>query len=166
MKISLIAAMGNNRELALRGKILWHIPEELQHFKKNTLNHHLLMGRKTFESLQAPLPQRTVIVLTRKKNCSFKNCLMAHDISQAICMAKERGEKELFVCGGEQIYRQTLEMADFIYLSHIDYSVTADTWFPELKDEQWETVKQEMHHFTDENYPFDWWFELLKKRDR
>ena len=164
MKISLIAAIGNNGELGYRGKILWHVPDELKHFKKTTLNHHLLMGRKTFESLKSPLPERTSIVLTRDKNYSFKNCLIAHDISQAVEIAKERGETELFICGGEEIYRQTLKMADFIYLSHIDYATTADAWFPQLKDEEWEVVEQKMYHFTNEDYPFDWWFELLKKK--
>ena len=164
MKISLIAAVGNNRELGLKGKILWHIPEELRHFKKTTLNHHLLMGRKTFESIKVPLSGRRVMVLTRNKECELENCQIVHDISQAVSLAKEKGEQELFVCGGEQIYRQMLPMADFVYLSHIDYSITADAWFPELMDEQWETLKQEIHHSNDENYPPDWWFELLKRK--
>ncbi|MCY4523926.1 MAG: dihydrofolate reductase, partial [Halobacteriovoraceae bacterium] len=86
-----------------------------------------------------------------------------HDISSAVSLAKNNGEKELFVCGGEDIYKQTLPLADYIYLSYIDYSTTADAWFPEIKDEQWEMVKQELHHSQNDLSPFDWRFELLKK---
>ena len=161
MKISLIAAIGNNREIGYRGKIPWYLPEELQHFKKVTMGHHLLMGRKTFESVGS-LPGRVMIILGRKFDKIPDNCSTVHNPRDAVSLAKDNKESELFICGGGEIYRHFLPMADFIYLSHVDYSVTADTWFPELKDEEWETLKHEIHHETTA-CPVAWRFELLKK---
>lgn len=161
MKISLIAAMGNNRELGYKGRIPWHLPEELQHFKKITMGHHLLMGRKTFE-LVGSLPGRAVIVLGSRFDKNPKGCLTARSVQEAVDLAKDNKESELFVCGGGQVYRHFLPLADFIYLSHVDYSVTSDTWFPQLKDEEWETLRHEIHHET-ATCPVAWRFELLRK---
>ena len=169
MKISLIAALGNNRELGHRGKIPWHIPEELQHFKKTTMGHHLLMGRKTFDSIGRMLPGRKTIVVTRNKHSLHlpsDDCFFVSGLRPGMDLAKSKGEKELFICGGMDIYEQALPLAHYLYLSHIDYAVTADAYFPEFKDEEWKLVTQEIHPIENDLQAVAWRFELLERRKK
>ncbi len=134
MKISIIAAMGKNRELGKDNKLLWHIPEDLDHFKKITTGHVVIMGRKTFESLEKPLPERTNIVITRDANYRLppgKNVKLAASLEEAIEMGKQSESGELFVIGGGQIFAQALPLAGRLYLTIIDASFEADTFFPD-----------------------------------
>ena len=139
MILSLIAAIGNQRQLGLKGSIPWHLPEELQYFKKLTMDHHLLMGRKTFQSLPRPLPGRTHLVLSRHLLGKLpERCLAITSLQEALEIAQKKGETELFVCGGADIYSQTLSLANRLYLSRIDYSGPADTFFPPWEHLDWE----------------------------
>ena len=139
MILTLIAAIGNQRQLGLKGRIPWHLPEELQYFKHLTMGHHLLMGRKTFQSLPGPLPGRTHLVLSRHLPEQLPDlCLPVASLPEALQSARQGGETELFVCGGAEIYAQTLPMADRLYLSQIDYSGPADTFFPPWEHLPWE----------------------------
>ena len=109
MDISLIVAHGNNREIGKDNKLLWHISEDLKNFKKVTLNHILIMGRKTFESIGRPLPKRKTIILTKQKDYSTpEGCLVAHSVDEALEMAKmctNFNQDEIFIAGGGEIYR-------------------------------------------------------------
>lgn len=136
MKISMIVAIGKKGQLGKDNQLLWHIPEDLKNFKKLTTNHHIIMGRKTFESIGKPLPNRTSIVLS-KNDFKANGIFTCKSIEEAINLCKERGEQEVFIIGGGELYRSTIENVDRIYLSKVYYDGDADTYFPTLKTQDW-----------------------------
>ena len=131
MKVSLIAAMAKNRVIGRQGDIPWKIPGEQKIFKKITLGHAVIMGRKTFESLDQPLRGRTNIIVTRQKDYRAEGCLVAHDLVSALKCCPE-DEDEAFVCGGGQLYHEALPLADRIYLTVIPREIPGDTYFPDI----------------------------------
>lgn len=148
--ISIIAVIGKNRELGKENKLLWHISEDLKRFKKITQGHAVIMGRKTFESLGKPLPNRLNIIITRDKNYKQKNinCLnnenvfILSSLEKAIEFAKNNGE--VFIIGGGQVYRQGLPYADRLYLTLVDADCPeADTYFPDYSAFKKVTYKEE-----------------------
>ena len=142
MDISIIVGMGKGREIGRDGRLLWHLREDLQHFKTLTMGHHVLMGRKTFQSIGRPLPGRHVIVLTRDAGFAAEGCQLAPDFGAAVEFALLRGETELFVAGGGEIYCQALSVARRIHLSLVDFTGPADTYFPAFeKDGSWELIR-------------------------
>ena len=129
--MSIVAAIGSNRELGKDNKLLWHIPEDLKRFKKLTLNHPVIMGRKTFQSVGKPLPGRTNIVITRDYNYQAEGCLVTHSLEEAIKLAKTKETQEIFIIGGGQIYQQAINIADKLYLTVVKGGFEADTFFPD-----------------------------------
>lgn len=129
--ISIIAAIGDNRELGKDNKLLWHIPEDLKRFKELTLNHPVIMGRKTCESIGRALSGRTNIVVTRDKNYQAEGCLITCSLEDAIRLAKTKDNDEIFIIGGGQIYQQAINLADKLYLTVIKGKYEADTFFPD-----------------------------------
>jgi dihydrofolate reductase len=153
MKISIIAAFGRQRELGKDNQLLWHLPADLRHFKQTTLGKPLIMGKTTFESLGGkPLPQRTNIVLTRDKDYKNPDVVVAHAIDEALSCAG--GVDEVMICGGARIYEQYLPRATDMYLTYVDGTFEADTWFPDFDISQWDTVETHQH-YADENNHFD-----------
>ncbi len=142
MKISLIAAMAKNRVIGHKGDIPWRIPGEQKIFKKITLGHAVIMGRKTFESLKRPLPQRTNIIITRQKDYVADGCIVVHDLSQAIESCPQN-EDEAFICGGGQLYHAAFAMADRIYLTVIPRDIKGDTYFPEIPSTEFQVIESE-----------------------
>ena len=142
MRISLIAAMAKNRVIGRQGDIPWKIPGEQKIFKKFTLGHAVIMGRKTFESLGQPLRERTNIIVTRQKNYRAEGCLVAHDLAGAIecCPADE---DEAFICGGGQLYHEALPLADRIYLTVIPREIDGDTYFPDISLNEFKVSQSE-----------------------
>ena len=142
MLISLIVAMASNRVIGNKGDIPWKIPGEQKMFKKITLGHSVIMGRKTYESLGRPLPGRTNIVVTRQTDYQTSGCTIVHDIDGAIksCSAEE---SEAFICGGGQLYRESFSMADRIYLTVIPREIAGDTYFPEIPEAEFTVNKSE-----------------------
>ncbi len=134
VKISLIGACSENRAIGLNGKLLWHIPEDLQNFQKITRGHVVVMGRKTFESIGRPLPDRTNIVVTENNNFVAENCLVANSIEWAIQKARELEKEEVFICGGGSVYAQTIDLADKLYLTVVEGNFEADVFFPEYEE--------------------------------
>lgn len=132
MLISLIVAMAKNRCIGRDGQLPWHLPVDLQRFKQLTMGHSLLMGRKTYESIGRPLPGRTSYILSRTPEFSASGCRTVSDLNMAIATAESAGETELFICGGEEIYRQTLALCDRIYLTELDREVDGDCFFPQI----------------------------------
>lgn len=140
---SIVAAIGKNRELGAKNKLLWHIPEDLKHFKKLTLGHTLIMGRKTFQSIGRPLPKRKNIIITRhpeslkpqfNQRKTSSPLLIIRSIKQAIKKAKELENKEVFIIGGADIFNQTITMVDRLYLTIIEKTFPqADVFFPQYK---------------------------------
>jgi dihydrofolate reductase len=137
MMISIIVAIGNNNEIGNSGKLLWKLPADLKNFKSITIGHHVIMGRKTFESIGKPLPGRTTVIVSRQKDLKVEGCLTSASLENALKIAKTNGDDEAIVIGGGEIYKLALPLADKIYLSKVDYNGEADTFFPTLDLEQW-----------------------------
>ena len=132
--LSIIAAVGKERELGLRGQLLWSIPDDMQHFKAVTAGHPVIMGRKTWESLPErfrPLPGRTNIVVTRQAAYAAEGAIIASSLEEArAAAARAPGADEIFVIGGGELYREALPVADRLYLTLVDATAEADTLFP------------------------------------
>jgi len=160
--ISLIAAVGLNNQLGGDNKMLWHIPEDFKLFKSRTMGHHMIMGRKTFESIGRPLPGRTSIILSRDSSFKAQGVFIFDDLEVAIDYAKERRESELFIIGGAQIYSQALPLADKIYLSRIDYNGDADAYFPKIDHSKWNEVEEARYEATEKSPA--WTLSLLSRR--
>ena len=144
-RISLIAAMARNRSIGIDNRLPWHLPADLKRFKALTQGHTLVMGRKTFESIGRPLPWRTTIVITRQPGYRPEGVLVAPSVDAALALAARENEEEVFVGGGEEIFRQTLEGADRIYLTRIERDFPGDTFFPEFDESAWRLVEREDH---------------------
>lgn len=132
MIISLIAAMGKNRVIGANNKMMWRLPHEWAYFKSTTLGHCIVTGRKNFQAQGRALPGRTNIIVTRDKSFTAEDAVVVFSIEEAIQYAKEQGESELFICGGGQIYEQTIGLADKIYLTEVDYQEEGEVYFPEF----------------------------------
>ncbi|MCK6474754.1 MAG: dihydrofolate reductase [Planctomycetes bacterium] len=130
MRCYLIAAMAENRVIGRDNKLPWHLPDDLQHFKRLTTGHPVVMGRKTFISVGKPLPKRENVILTRNKEFSAPGIVVCHSAEDVA--ARYPGETEVFICGGEEIYRLFLDRADRIYLTVIHQSFDGDACFPEF----------------------------------
>jgi dihydrofolate reductase len=152
-RISVIAAVAKNRAIGKDNKLLWHIPEDLQHFKKITSGHPVIMGQKTFESLGKPLPNRTNIVLTDDKSFQAPNCLVVYSIDEAIKVASEKDQQEIFFIGGGSVYAQAIKIADKLYLTLVEGEYDADTFFPDYSDFK-KVVLEESHESAGYKYKF------------
>jgi dihydrofolate reductase len=143
--VSIIAAMDDKGGIARQGQLPWHLPEELKLFKQTTTGHHLLMGRKTFETIGKPLPGRTIIVVTRQRDFLPEGCLVAHSLEDGIQLAQSRGEDEVFVCGGGEIYRQALPHCNRMYLTVIHTITNADMVFPTFDASAWAEINSRFY---------------------
>ena len=141
MRISLIAAMAQDRVIGRGNAIPWRLPADLKRFKRLTMGHWLLMGRKTFESIGHPLVGRTTVVATRQPGYLPAGVLIAHSIEEALNLA--RGQQEIFVAGGAQIYEATLPMADRLHLTRIERQYEGDAFFPVFELSRWRLVSEE-----------------------
>ena len=141
--ISIIAAIAKNGIIGSGNQMPWHISEDLKRFKAITSGHPVIMGRKTFESLGRPLPNRRNIVITRNPDYDKAGIETAASIDEALALFEEN--EEIFIIGGGEIYRQTLPLADRMYLTWIDAEADGDTYFPPIDSEEWEIVFSERH---------------------
>jgi len=140
--LSIIAAMARNRVIGIANRLPWHLPEDLQHFKRLTMGHHILMGRKTYASIGRPLPGRTTVILTRQPGFRVEGCLSAGSLAEAVAMCGD--DPEVFVVGGAELYAQALPLAERLYLTEIEADYAGDAYFPEVDREQWrETGRQQ-----------------------
>ena len=171
MKLSIIVAMANNRIIGLDNQMPWHLPADLAWFKKNTLNKPVIMGRKTFESIGRPLPNRHNIVISRQTQQSDNPLVIwVQSLDDALALANQLVDKnidkgksnEAFIIGGGNIYQQALPLVDRLYLTHIQTHLNGDTQFPEYSPENWQIIYQESH-LADEKNPYDYQFEILKR---
>jgi len=140
-RISLIVAMAKNRVIGADNKIPWHLPNELRMFKSLTMGHHIVMGRKTYESINRLLPGRTTVIVTRQPDYSVPGAIVAHSIEEALDAC--RGDSECFVIGGADLFSATLPVADRLYLTVVDAEPAGDTFMPSFDMSQWhETSSQ------------------------
>jgi dihydrofolate reductase len=160
--VSLIVAMDERRGIGNANRLPWRQSADLRRFKALTMGHHLIMGRKTYESISRPLPGRTSIVVTRNPAYRAEGCLVAHSLEEALELARSRGETEAFVIGGSQIFSQAVGIAGRIYLTRVHTAGEADVFFPEFHEEDWEAVETS-HHPADEKNEHPSTFMLLRK---
>ncbi len=163
MIVSLIVAMDRNRGIGVHNKLPWHLPADLKRFRELTMGHHIIVGRKTFESIGRPLPGRHTIIVTRNERYQATGCLIVHSLAEALTLARERGETEVFVCGGAEIYAQAMPVADRIYVTEVQAEVGADAFFPDYDHEQW-SEQEVVHHSADEKNRYPFTFKILSKR--
>ena len=154
MIVSIIAALSANNVIGRNNGLPWHVSADLKRFKTLTLGHHLLIGRKTFESLDQPLPGRNIVVITRDRNFAADGVLTAPSVERAIELA--RLDSEVFIGGGAQIFEQTIHRADRMYLTRIHAEIEGDAFFPEFDDvTEWILVDVEHHEADEKNdYPY------------
>jgi len=161
--VSIIAAMDRKRGIGVDNKLPWRLSADLKRFRELTMGHHIIVGRKTFESIGRPLPGRRMIVVTRDRNYKAEGCGIAHSVEDATRLARERGESEAFICGGAEIYAQSIGIVDRMYLTFVDAEVAADTFFPEFDEQEWSELES-VYQPADEKNQFPFTFKLLVRR--
>ena len=134
MILSMIAAMGKNRVIGKDNQMMWHLPREFQYFKDVTSGHCIILGRKNFEAIGRPLPNRTNIIVTRQDDYKAADCVVVNSLDEAVKYAKDHGETEAFITGGGQIYKEMIDKVQRIYLTEVDYSEEGDVYFPEFDE--------------------------------
>ena len=163
MTISAIVATAKDNVIGKDNKLLWKLSDDLRRFKRITSGHAVLMGRKTFESLGKPLPNRTNLVVTRDENFAVEGAHVFNQINEALEYARSEGEEELFIIGGGEIYQMMLPAANKLYLTKVHAQPEGDTFFPEIHDEEWDVINEEAHKADDRN-EFDFVFLDLERR--
>jgi len=153
--ITIIAAIAKNNALGKDNKLIWYLPADLKRFKKVTLGHHIIMGRKTFESLGKPLPNRTTIIITRNKNYTQHGCIVVNSLNEAIEATKE--DENPYILGGAEIYKQALDIADKLDLTFVHQNFEADVFFPEIDFNIWKETSREDFN-SDEKNKFNYSF--------
>jgi dihydrofolate reductase len=142
--LSLVVAMSENRVIGVENRLPWHIPEDLKRFKKITSGHSIIMGRKTFESIGKPLPNRTNIVITRNKEYRVEGVVTCHSLQDAIEWAgRAPGSDEIFVIGGGEIFKEALPRAGRIYLTEVQWPFEGDAYFPAFEEEAFREANRE-----------------------
>lgn len=154
--VTIIAAIGENNALGKDNQLIWHLPADLKRFKKMTLNHVVIMGRKTFESLGKPLPNRTNIIITRDKNYKFEGCIVVNSVQDALKKALKEDENP-FILGGAEIYKQAMPFVDRLDLTFVHNKFDADVYFPEINKVAWKEISREDFK-ADEKNKYDYSF--------
>lgn len=162
MVISAIVAVAKNNIIGKDNDIPWYLPADLKYFKKQTLDHHIIMGRKSFESIGRPLPKRTNIIVTRNPFFIASNCLVTNSVEKALSIAKDNGETEAFIIGGAQIYDLSKDLWDRLYLTEVDLEVEGDVAFPKLNMEEWTLVSEKAQQ-ADEKNKHDYIFKIYER---
>lgn len=162
MRLSIIACIGENRAIGFENKLLWHLPDDLKHFRELTLENTVIMGMNTYKSIGKPLARRENIVLTRQKDIELTGCKIVNSIEQALEVVHNR--TEVFIIGGESIYKQFLPKVSRLNLTLVKNSPFADAFFPEYENDFY--LKEVRHHLVDINHEFEFSFrkyEMLLK---
>lgn len=155
--------MDEKRGIGYKNRLPWYLSSDLKRFKKLTMNHHVIMGRKTFESIGKVLPGRTMIIISRNKSFEAEGCLVAHSLEGAIALAQKEGEDEAFVIGGATIYRMALPRADRLYLTQVHAATKADVFFPEWDEGEW-VEAQRIELPVDEKNQYPTTFRILNRK--
>lgn len=159
--ITMIAAAGENNELGKDNDLVWHLPDDFKRFKQLTTGHHIIMGRKTFETFPKPLPNRTHLVITRNENFLRDGAVVVHSLEEALTMAQN--DDQPFIIGGGEIYELGLKVAHKIELTRVHGTFEADAFFPEIPLEEWELISEE-HHGTDEKHAFGFTYQTWVRK--
>jgi len=160
MIVSIIVAMDINRVIGKENQLPWRLPRELQYVKKTTMGHPIILGRKNYESIGRPLPGRRNIILTRDENFSPEGCEIAHSVEEVYKLCEN--EEEIFIFGGEQIYKLFLEDTDKLYVTVIHHEFEGDTFFPEIDWTKWKEIFVEQG-ITDEKNPYEYYYHVFER---
>ncbi len=144
MSIAIIVALAKNRTIGMNNTLPWRCPEDLKHFKTLTMGHHMIMGRKTFDSIGRALPGRTTVVVTRDTKLKIEGCLIAHSLPEALAISAN--DTQIFIVGGAEIYAQAMPHVDMLYVTEIQQDVEGDAHFPEFDLDTWQEISRELHH--------------------
>lgn len=158
---TIVVAMGEKNEIGFENQLLWHLPKDLKHFKEITSGHPVIMGRKTYESIGKPLPNRTNIVVSRKTDWFEEGILIVGSIKEAIKFAKKIDE-EVFIIGGGKIYEQTMDVVDKLEVTLVKADLEADTFFPKIDPKVWKKT-DEICHEKDEKNQYDFCFQTFER---
>jgi len=159
--LTIIAAVAKNNALGKNNDLIWHLPADLKRFKEITLGHHIIMGRKTFESLGKPLPNRTTIIITRNPDYIAPGCIVVNELTAAIKAAAE--DENPYILGGAEIYKQAMSYADILDLTLVHESFDADAFFPIIDMSKW-TEMSRRDFKADEKNKYDYSFVQYKKK--
>tara|TARA_R110002073_G_scaffold336266_1_gene531575 strand:- start:917 stop:1426 length:510 start_codon:yes stop_codon:yes gene_type:complete len=148
IRLSILVAMAKNRVIGKHNALPWHLPPDLKHFKALTMGHHIIMGRKTYESIGKPLPGRTNIIVTRQIGYQAHGSIVVHSVGDAlqVCHDCSAISSEGFIIGGAELYGQTLDLCQRLYITEIQEDFEGDTFFPELNLDDWNETAREKHH--------------------
>jgi dihydrofolate reductase len=160
--ISFIVAMDKHRVIGKNNQLPWHLPADLKFFKKVTMGHPIIMGRKTHESIGKPLPGRENVIVTRNLNYHSDGCLVIHSVEELLQYAQGKQE-EVFVIGGAELFKEVFPYTDRLYLTQIDEEFEGDTYFPEFHLNEWILLSQEKG-IKDEKNPYDYSFNIYKRQ--
>ncbi len=155
--IAIIAAASENNVIGREGKLPWHLPDDLKYFKEMTEGHPLIMGRKTFESLPRLLPDRRHIIVTRDQTYDAKGAEEASSLDEAIMFAGKDGAEKVFIIGGGEIFRQSMDRADVVYMTRVHAWIAGDSMFPDVSPVAWEETKR-IEHPADAKHKFSFTF--------
>jgi len=159
--VTIIAAIAENNALGKDNQLIWHLPADLNRFKKTTLNHVVIMGRKTFESLGKPLPNRTNILVTRDKNYKAEGCVVVNSVKEALVAAAKEDENP-FILGGAEIYKQAMPFTDKLDITFVHHQFNADVFFPEIDKTIWKETSREDFK-ADEKNKYDYSFVTFER---
>lgn len=163
MKISVIVAVSSNQVIGNKNKLPWHLSADLKYFKRKTMGHPVIMGRKTHESIGRPLPGRTNIVITRKLNYELPGCIVVNSLPEAINLCTD--EEEVFVIGGAEVILQAIDDADRVYLTLVHQEFEGDSFLPPFNMNLWHEISREDHQ-ADQNNAYNYSFIVLEKRNK
>lgn len=161
--ISLIVAAAKNNAIGKNNQLLWHLPNDLKFFKNTTWGMPVIMGRKTFEAVNKPLPGRFNIIITRQKDWKAEGVIVAADLQDAIKKAAATNSKEIFIIGGGEIYKQGIEIADKIYLTRVHAELNGDTFFPVIDESKWQ-LNSSQDFAADDKHAFAYSFQTWVKK--
>jgi dihydrofolate reductase len=165
MLISLIAALDEAGGIGKEGRLPWHLRADLQRFKRLTLGHPVIMGRKTYETIRRPLPGRTNLVITRQPDYQAQGCQVVHSLAEALAIAENASEPEAFVIGGGEIFAKAMPLADRLYLTYVQTRAGCDVFFPAFAGDDWKAVQTDIQS-ADEQNEFPSVFEVLEQAKR
>lgn len=159
--IVLIAAVADNNALGKNNQLVWHLPNDFKHFKTLTSGHYIIMGRKTFESLPKPLPNRTHIVISRQKNYKPQGCIVVESIQEALSICPPN--EDTYVIGGGEIYTIAMPFADKLEITRVYNKFDADVFFPEINEEKWDLIASSFQS-KDEKHLYDYCYQTYLKK--
>ncbi|HEX8576003.1 MAG TPA: dihydrofolate reductase [Flavobacterium sp.] len=159
--IVMIAAVAQNNALGKDNRLVWHLPDDFKRFKQLTSGHHIIMGRKTFESFPKPLPNRTHVIITSQKNYRQESCIIVHSIEEALKAVPH--DDDVYIIGGGQIYELGMAFADALEITRVHADFEADAFFPAIDTNKWQLVKEEFHP-KDDRHDYDFTYQTFKKK--